>query len=77
MDMGMKIKMDADAEVPIPPKRTDTVGQGQSIEAANAEAHERELRAEEATQRMNEEHQVAEVPPGLRDGEWEPQGEEA
>jgi hypothetical protein len=51
METDMQIDMNTDLEVKTPPKRTDTVREGQSIEEATVEAHERESRNEEATLR--------------------------
>ena len=50
----MKIPLDADADVKPPPKRTDTVLKGQSMEEGIAEAEAREGKGERAVRRMNE-----------------------
>jgi hypothetical protein len=74
--MGIQIDLNADADLHTPPKRTDTVGHGQSIREATGDARYREGRAEAATQWVNAEHAAEEVPRGLGDGEtWEAAGE--
>lgn len=74
--MGIQIELNADADLHTPPKRTDTVRKGQSIQEATADARYREARAEAATQWVNAEHAAGEVPRGLGDGDaWEAMGE--
>lgn len=63
----MKIPLDADADVKPPPKRTDTVLEGQSMAQGIAEAEAREGKGERAVQRMNEQLGEALDPSGKKD----------
>jgi hypothetical protein len=74
--MGIQIELNADADLHTPPKRTDTVGAGQSIQNATADARYREALGQAATQWVNAKHAAEAMPHGLGDGEpWEAMGE--
>jgi hypothetical protein len=59
-------------EVQPPPKRDDASRQGNSIEAATAEAHDRESRNDAATEREQSEKKLATLPPDDgKGGTWQ------
>ena len=71
---GMDKRIEIDLEVQPPPKRPDAARQGNTMEAANAEAHDREALNQAATEAEQVAKKTAAMPPDDgKAGSWQEQ----